>query len=411
MNELLIRNARILTLVGEGAARARALNDAGVIPTGDVLIRNGVIAQVSDRQNEIATNGRTIDAHGRVLMPAFCDCHTHACWAGSRLDEWDLRLRGASYLEILKAGGGIMATVRAMRTASQQDLRDSLIRRLSWMLREGTTCVEVKSGYGLNTPDELKMLRAIHEAGDAWSGHVVPTACIGHAIDAQAEDFVDRTIHETLDAVHAEFSGVAIDAYCEQGAWSLADCVRLFERAMELGHPIRVHADQFHSLGMVPWAVRQGALSCDHLEASDRATLETLAGSDTFGVMLPCSGFHVDARYADGRTLADLGGLCAIATNCNPGSAPCSNIPMAIALGVRFLGLTAHEAICCATRNAVELLQRQDPHVPMRGRIEVGARADLVLLRFTDERDLAHEFGGSPVDLVLCAGEIVRGPF
>ncbi len=409
MSDLLIRNARILTLAGEGPARGSSLGDLGVIPAGDVLVRDGRIAQIADTPGAITTDGRTIEADGRVLMPAFCDCHTHACWAGSRLDEWDLRLQGASYLEILQAGGGIMATVRAVREASQEELRDSLLRRLSWMLREGTTCVEIKSGYGLSTRDELKMLRAIHEAREAWRGHVVPTACIGHAIDTSVEDFVDRTIHETLDAVHAEFPGIAIDAYCEQGAWSLADCMRLFERAMELGHPIRVHADQFHSLGMVAWSVQHGALSCDHLEASDRPTLELLAESTTYGVMLPCSGFHVDDRYADGRTLADLGSVCAIATNCNPGSAPCSNMPITIALAVRRLGLRPHEAICCATRNACDLLRRQDSSVPVRGRIEPGVRADLLLLRFCDERDLAHEFGGNPVDLVVCAGEVVCG--
>jgi len=281
-------------------------------------------------------------------------------------------------------------------------LFEGLIERLGWMLREGTTSVEVKSGYGLTTADELKMLRAIRRAGEAWAGHVTATACIGHAIDGEQAGHVERTIEETLPGVHAEFPAIAIDAYCEEGAWSLDETVRLFEAAKTLGHPLRIHADQFNSLGMLREAVRLGAVSVDHLEATSATDLRLLAESETFGVMLPCSGFHVDGRYADGRGFLDAGGKLVIATNVNPGSAPCSSMPMAIALAVRNLGITAAEAICGCTANAAGLLGLQD-----RGRIEAGLRADLILLRVCDERELGHGFGGSPVDLVVCGGEVV----
>lgn len=408
----LITNARALTLTAPAdrgtpypARRGRHHADLGILESADVLLNGSTIAQVEPAGAIRAPAGaRTIDARGRVLMPAFIDAHTHACWAGDRLDEWERKQAGATYLEILESGGGIMSTVRAVRSAPQADLTASLLNRLNHMLREGTTAVEIKSGYGLCTEAELKMLRAIADAAAQWRGHITPTACIGHAIDPDLDRarFIETTIHEKLDAVHAEFPGVAIDAYCETGAWTLDETVRLFERALCLGHPIRVHSDQFNQLGMTRWAADHSARSVDHLEATSTDELAHLAASESFGVMLPCSGFHVDGRYADARAFLDAGGSLVIATNCNPGSAPTSSMPFAIALAVRHLGITAAEAITACTRNAAALLGLDD-----RGVIEPGMRADLILLRHTDERQLGYEFAGNPVDAVWCAGEPV----
>lgn len=399
---ILVRNARVLTLA-EGSRPRRGAEAAAlsVLPNDDVLVHQGVVQAVGPGL-EPDPGTRVIQARGRVLMPAFVDCHTHACWAGDRLDEWEQKQRGATYLEILRAGGGIMSTVRAVRAASESELSEALLARLGAMLTEGTTACEVKSGYGLSTDDELKMLRAITDAADRWPGRVRMTACIGHAKDPDRPDFVDRTIRETLPAVHTEFPGCTIDAYCEEGAWSLDETVRLFDAAAELGHPLRIHADQFNELGMLDAAIGLGAVSVDHLEATSPDALARLADSETLGVMLPCSGFHVDGRYADGRRFIDAGGALAIATNANPGSAPCLSMPMAVALAVRHLGLTAAEAITAATVNAATLLGLDDA-----GTIEPGHRADLVLLRHQDERQLGYEFGGRHADLVLCNGAIV----
>lgn len=400
---LLIRGARVLTLGGPGPRRGGALGDLGVIDPGDVLVEGGRVRAVG-ASGTVGGGGseRVLEAGGRVLMPAFVDAHTHACWAGDRLDEWEAKKRGASYLDILRAGGGIMSTVRSVRAATVDQLGEGLLERLRWMRREGTEACEVKSGYGLTTGDELKMLDAIARAGAAWDGEISPTACIGHAIDPDQPGHVERTIRETLPAVHGAYPGVTIDAYCEEGAWSLRDCVRLFEAARELGHPLRIHADQFHSLGMVGEGVRLGARSVDHLEASTPADLSLLAGSGSFGVMLPCSGFHTDGRYGDGRRFLDAGGMLVIASNVNPGSAPCSSMPMAIALAVRHLGITTGEAIGACTVNAAALLGMGD-----RGWIGPGARADLILLRHRDERELGHSFGGDPVAAVISGGEVV----
>ncbi|MCA9310742.1 MAG: imidazolonepropionase [Phycisphaerales bacterium] len=397
MTITLIRNARLLTMDHDGSPgprRGRALADLRPVDNGWIRFDD---TRILDLGTCPMTGGRreaddVVDAAGRVVMPAFIDAHTHACWAGDRLDEWEMKQRGATYLDILKAGGGIMSTVRAVRQASEQELAAGVRQRLDRMRREGTTTVEIKSGYGLTTGDELKMLRAIDAAAATWPGTATKTALIAHAKDNDQPDFVARTISETLPAVHEACPGITVDAYCEQGAWSRDETVALFEAARALGHPLRVHADQFNELGMLEEAVRLGAVSVDHLEATGAASLERLARSRTFGVMLPCSGFHVDGRYADGRRFVDAGGALVIATNCNPGSAPTTSMPMAIALAVRHLGLSAAEAIAACTVNAAALLGFDD-----RGALRPGLRSDLLMLDETDERQLGYSFGGNPV--------------
>jgi imidazolonepropionase len=387
---LLIRDARVV--VGD---------DSQPPFRGGVRVRGGQIDELGPRLAP-RENERVIEGEGRVLMPGFVDAHTHALFAGDRLDEFELIRQGKSYLEILVAGGGILSTVRAVRQTSQAELSRILSRRLHTLLEQGTTSIEVKSGYGLTTDDELKMLRAIRSAAENFPGTVVPTALLGHAIDPAQSDFVSRVVTETLPRVHDEFPGITIDAFCERGAWSVGDCRRLFEQALTLGHPLRLHTDQFSALGGVDLALELGALSVDHLEATPPEALQRIAQSRTCGVMLPVGGFHGDARYAAGRTFLDAGGKLVLATNYNPGSSPCSSMPFVIALGVRQLGLNAGEAIRACTASAAELLGLHD-----RGKIAVGARADLILLRHTDERMLGYELGGNPVEKVFIAGREV----
>lgn len=403
MNDLVIRNARVVTPAGAaGPVHGHAMQKLEIHEHTDVAIRDGRIVDVG--RGLESRGDEEVDAAGAVLLPGLVDCHTHMCYAGSRLDEWVRRLRGATYLELLGAGGGIMSTVRAVRLASEEHLAELLLRRLWEALHLGSTTIEIKSGYGLNTESELKMLRAIDRAAAKWPGTVVKTACIGHAIDPDEPRAVERTINETLSAVHAEFPGVAIDAYCEKGAWSCDECLRLFDRACELGHPCRVHTDQFHALGMTGAAIDRGFASVDHLEASTPEEVARLGRSPTVAVVLPCSGFHVDRRFADGRQLIDAGAAVAIATNCNPGSAPCLSMPMAMQLAVRFCGVGPREAITAATANAAAALGLTD-----RGRIAVGQRADLVLVGYDDERLLTHDFGTAPIEGVICGGRVVGG--
>jgi imidazolonepropionase len=404
---LAIANARILTIESFGRVEPRrgaAMRDLGVIPRGWVRIDEGRIDAVGSGDLPMPIEGEVIEAGGNVLMPAFIDCHTHACWAGSRLDEFDMALGGASYLDILKSGGGIMATVRAVREASEEQLVANLFRRLAAMGALGTATVEVKSGYGLSTDAELKMLRAIHQASRQTLQMVTGTFLGAHAIDPDNPRCVEQIIDETLPAVVSEFPGITCDAFCEKGAWSLEDCRRLFEYARELGCPIRVHTDQFNSLGMTRLAIDLGAVSVDHLEAITPKDLEYLAHSKTIGVCLPAAGFHLDGRYAPARALIDAGGAVAIATNCNPGSAPTPSMPFAIALSCRKLRMTAAEAIVAGTFNAACVLGLQD----VVGSIEAGKRADLQLLDAQDERELGFELAGAGPLVVIAKGDIVH---
>jgi len=396
-----IRNARILTLTGGAEPRrGAALGELGIIPAGDVIVTDGRITAVGPGLTAPADT-TVIEANGRVLMPGFVDCHTHACWAGDRMEEWAMKLRGVPYLEILKKGGGIHATVRAVREATQKQLAANLRDRLALMLREGTTTVEVKSGYGLTTEAELKMLRAIRRAAADWPGTVVPTALLGHAFEGDLDDYAPMVVKEMLPEIAREFPEIMVDAFCEKEAWCVEACAKLFEKAHK-HHPIRVHADQFNPLGMIPEAIRLFARSVDHLEASRKDDLVALAKSPTMGVILPCTGFHTDGRYARAGFFVDQGGAVALATNCNPGSSPVHSMPFAIALAVRHCGLTPAEAISAATFNAAAVLGLKD-----RGRIETGLRADLLLLHHKDERLLAYEVGGNPVERVICGGVVV----
>ena len=395
---LLIRNARVLTLAGETRPRrGPALRELGVIDHGDVLVGGDKIEAVGPKVD--APGGtEVVEANGRVLMPGFIDCHTRLCWAGDRLAEWEQILLGVSRREILQAGGGFPGIMRAVRGETRKQLAAGLKPRLDSVLREGTTTIEIKSGYGLTTEEELKMLHSILRASNDWPGTIVPTALLGASFAGNLDDYARMVVKEMLPEVAREFPDIAVDAICDRDAWSVDACVRLFEKARK-HHPIRVHADRYSSLGMVPEAIRLGARSVDQLEASSKADLLQLAQSPACGVILPCTGFETNQRYARAGFLVDSGGAVAIATGFGPESASSPSMPFAIALAVRFCGLTPAEAIVASTVNAATVLNLRD-----RGTIEPGQRADLILLRHRDERLLAWELGGDPVDLVVCGG-------
>lgn len=420
---ILIRDARVLTLVGAAPRRGGtpSSRDLGVLDRADVLVIGDRIVRIGNVDaSEVPTGATAIRANGKVLMPAFVDCHTHACWGGTRIDEWELKLgwdrtqrdgepdvltrraERPTYLELLQRGGGIMSTVVATRQATQAALVSSLKARLARFLEHGTTTIEIKSGYGLALDAEQKMLRAILRAAEDFDGTIVPTALLGHAIDPSQPRLVESIIAEGIQEIAREFPGITIDAFCEENAWSLDQCSRLFAKGRELGLPWRVHADQFNRLGMIPHAIAHGATSVDHLEASNDDDLRALARSETFGVILPICGMHVDGRFANARPFLDAGGKLAIATNCNPGSAPSVSMPLAIAVAVRHCNVCVEEAIVATTLNAAHVLGLED-----RGMIVPDARADLILLEHTDERALAYELGGNPVEATIVAGRLI----
>jgi len=404
MPPIIIRNARILTLDSSlGARRGAEMKDLSILPQGEVLIgADGKIADVGTKIENVPAEAQVIDAAGRVVMPGFVDCHTHLCWAGSRMDEWKAILNGESYLDLLKKGGGMLATVRAVREITRNQLAANLRARLDDVLRNGTTTVEIKSGYGLTLEAEIKMLRAIQRAATEWQGTVVPTALLGHGVEgSNADEYAKMVVRDILPEVLREFPKIAVETHCDLGAWSLEACVRLLEKARK--HlPIRAGADQFSCSGMVPEAVRLHAACVAHLEGTTKEQLLALAESPVVAVLTPLTGLHLNQRFTRGGFIAEKGGAVAIATNCNPGTSPSCSMPLAIAIAVRFCGLDVEEAIVAATINPAHVLGLTD-----RGTIEAGKRADLLLLHHKDERLLAYEMGGNPVATVICGGKIV----
>jgi len=399
-----IENARVVTCVPPaegGALRGARMRELRVLERGHVVIERGMVAAVGDGPVADRAVGMRIDARGRVAMPALVDCHTHACWAGDRFGEWELKRAGATYLEILKAGGGILSTVEAVRAAPAKALASRLAERLAEMRATGTGAVEVKTGYGLDAANELKMLEAILAVQAVWPAPVVPTLLLGHALDAsnprQVEDMC-AALERAADLA----PGAAVDAYCEDGAWSVDMCRTLFAKARRLGVPVRLHADQFNPLGGLALALEFGARSVDHLEASVPAGLAALAASRTIGVLLPACGFALDGRFADARAIIDHGGAVAVASNWNPGSAPSPSVAFAAALASRHLRMTAEECIAAVTHNAACVLglERQC------GSLAPGMRGDVIVLPHRDERALVHEVAGPGPDVSILAGDV-----
>jgi imidazolonepropionase len=403
---LLIHDARVLSMpIGREPARGAAMRELGVIDGGWVLIGDdGLVDRVGTGTPPVASI--RIDARGRVLMPALIDAHTHACWAGDRWSEWARKRAGEPYLSILNSGGGIMSSVRSVRGSTREDLARTTALRLQRMARVGTGTCEVKSGYGLNTEAELRMLGAIDDAAAACVAQIgtVATCLAGHAIDPGCPDFIARTLRETLPAIAAARPGTTMDLYIEQGAWMGDDAVRFVATSLALGCPVRAHVDQFTRSGLLADLIGMGVRSVDHLEASSASDLATVAHSGAFAVALPATGFALDMRFMDARRLLDEGGTLVIASNANPGSAPGLGLPFAMQLAARFMGLTTAEILRATITNAAHLLGVA-AHV---GSIEPGRRADLMLLHDTNEDALVHGLPSGAPGLVLHAGRAVN---
>lgn len=402
---LLIRNARVLTLAsGARPRRGAALGELAALDHGEVLVDGGKIVAVGTAL-EIPPGAEVIEANGRVLMPGFVDCHTQACWHGDLPALLEPPGPGASpgSPPLANASRSFSAVVDDVRQATRKQLAARLKERLGFMLREGTTTAEVKSSHGITPDAHQKMLQAIQRAAHEWPATIVPTAFLGQGSEGDPEVFSKMVTKEVLAPVSHEFPGIPVEACCDRDAWTVEACVRLLERAKLRGHPLRVSADQQVSLGMIPEALRLGAVSVAHLDVATKADLTLLANSHSFGVILPATSLLTNQRFARAGFFVETGGALALATNCNPVSSPGHSMPLALALAVRFCGLTPAEAIAACTVNAATLLGLAD-----RGTITPGQRADLILLRHKDERMLAYEMGGNPVDFVICGGAIQR---
>lgn len=412
---MLIHSAsQLLTLTPE-PQRGRELGELGLIPDGAVLIRDGVIVAVGATTELRAAypHEESFDASGRVVMPGFVDPHTHLVWAGDRAAEFELRLEGKTYLEILAAGGGILSTVRATRAASQQELLESTRQRANTMFRHGTTTAEAKTGYGLTKASELRQLEALLELDAMGPLEIAPTFLGAHAIPPEYADdpegYTRLVCAEMLPAVAAWWGENAsgrtlpfVDVFCETGAFSLEQSRHILETARGLGFPLKIHADEFDNLGGARMAAGLGAISADHLVRTSDADIAALAHSQTAAVALPCTPFGLaEMHYTPAQKILDAGGLLAIATDLNPGTAWCESMQFAIALACRSMKLTPAQAIAASTINAAAAIGRAE----RIGSLHPGKQADLLLLSVADYRHLGYRFGTNLVSVVVKKGQ------
>ena len=396
---LLVRDlAQLVTPAGRGAPlRGADLGRVDVVEDAFLLCDDGVVARTGRMRELDRVEGDTVEIDGRGLcaIPGLVDCHTHACFAGDRVDEFALRASGASYEELHAHGGGIMSTVRATRAASEEELLDIVGRHREWMLRAGTTTFEGKSGYGLDLDTELASLRAVRAAGGVatWLGaHAVPPEF------DDADSYLDFALADVLP--HAAEVAEAADVFVERGAFDVMEARRYLEACRGAGLALRLHGDQFTEQGAVELAVDLGARSIDHLEATGENGVRSLAASDVTGVLLPASALFLGRPMPPARALVEAGAAVALATDFNPGSAFCESLPLVCSLAATQLELSPAEALGACTVNAAHVLGRAD----RVGRLEPGYAADVVLLDAPDWRYLAYHLGADVV-----AGTIVRG--
>jgi imidazolonepropionase len=380
-------------LRGARLGEVDVLEDAFVLCAGDTIEAVGRMGDLAAVDDEVVE----LDGRGLCAIPGLVDCHTHAAFGGDRVDEFSLRAAGASYEELHAAGGGILSTVRATRAAGEDGLCAAVERHRSWMLREGTTTFEAKSGYGLDRDTELASLRAIRDAGG------VPTWLGAHAVPPEF-DGADAYLDFALAEVLPEAAGLAeaADVFLERGAFDAGQARRYLGACRDAGLALRIHGDQFTESGAIPLAIELGARSVDHLETTRDEGIRALAASDVVGVLLPASALFLDRPMPPARRLVDAGAAVALATDFNPGSAFCESLPLVCSLAATQLHLSPAEALAACTVNAAHVLGRAD----RLGRLAPGYRADIVLLDAPDWRYLAYHLGGRVVCGTVVGGEL-----
>ena len=412
MTVKIVRNARIYTSEGRSPAAGKDQGEIRFLPNGAMVLRSGKIEAVGPEE-EILVSANTenideeIDCGGRCVIPGFVDPHTHMCFARRREEEFSLRLAGTPYLEILQKGGGILSSVRSVREASDDDLFEHTLSLALSALSMGTTAVEMKSGYGLDTESELRMLSVIRRVGRESPLDVVPTFMGAHAVPelyrGNGDGFVDLIVEEMLPAVERQGIARFCDVFCEEGVFSVPQTERILSEASRRGLGLKVHADEVHDTGGAALAARMGAVSAEHLLAASDEGISAMAKSGTTAILLPATAYSLRKPYARARTMIERGVPVALATDCNPGSSFTESMPFVFGLAVMAMGLTVEEALTAATRNSACAVGMG----AVCGTLEPGKQADFLVLDGETPAILAYHAGVPAVEEVFKKGERV----
>lgn len=413
---LLTNCSQILTLRGPAPHRGRTLADPGVIANGALLIQDGRVAAIGPRRRierlPESRRASEVDLQGGVVLPGFVDSHTHLIHATSRAAEYEMRISGATYEEIARAGGGILNSVHKLRAAAPAGLKSRALAHLKKFAAHGTTTVEAKSGYGLDWPSERKILSLLNEINREQPLEVVPTFLGAHVVPAEFRNrsgktpdaYVDLICREWLPRVAAENLAEFCDVFCDRGAFSVAQARKIFSAARACGLGLRIHAEQLARTGAARLAVQMHASSADHLEKISGADIRALAKSDVTCTMLPGCCFHLGlSHYGPARKLIDAGAIVALATDFNPGTSPTLSMPMILSLACTQMRMTPAEAIAATTINAAYSLGRGD----RTGSLEVGKFADLAVFDVADYREIPYYFGVNHCVVTMKRGRII----
>lgn len=376
-----------------GPQRGAAMAKLDITENAALLVSDGRIEWVGAAA-EAPASERTVELGGRAVLPALVDPHTHAVWAGERLAEWEAKLQGATYEEILARGGGIRSTMRATAAASVDELAELAAGRLARLQQSGAATIEVKSGYGMAFDAELNMLRAVQQLRSRLNSSLIPTLLIHVPPEEGRAEYVSGVCCDLIPQVAREGLVQAVDVFTEKEAFNVEETRRILEAAREHGLKTKLHADQFHAIGGTELACEMGALSVDHLEASGEAQIRALAESETVATILPGVTLHLGLNAAPGRQLIDAGAILAVGTDLNPGSSPLYSSSLALALAVRLNKLTPAEALTACTVNAAHALGLSD-----RGSLSAGQRADFLVLRGSDWREMVFELPCVPASV------------
>lgn len=406
-HDLLITGiSQLVTAEGAGPKRGRAMRAVKIVEQAAIAISSGLISWTGKERDWAGEAATTIHLDGRAVVPGLVDPHTHAVWAGDRLNDFEARTSGSTYEAILAAGGGIRSTIRATAIASSDDLAALAKSRLNSLIDSGATTIEVKSGYGFTPVAELRMLEAIQSLSAILPSHILPTLLIHipPANPAERAAYLTQVCGELIPEAAKRKLATSVDVFVETEAWTVADAEQMLRAAKQHGLAVKLHSDQFHSIGGVELGIRYSALSIDHLEAIGPQQIAHLASSPVIATILPGVSLHLGIPAAPGRKLIDAGAAVAVGTDLNPGSSPLFSTSLAMALAVRLNGLTAQEALVAATVNAASALGLANT-----GRIEAGCSADFLVLHSNDWRDLTYTLGTNPVREVWIDGRRVKG--